>query len=186
MIADARVDGGAGKETAILATKRRIEQLNLAKSSPAGAQGRARAENKRGVEYLRNGQLAEAIQAFEAAYQLNSTNAEIAANLGYAHFRNNDPLAAEPLLLLSLVFEPGRAMSWANLGQSQAKQGKLDEAIASWALFYRFSQNRDSSIQFLKKMTLDEDSKMREAAKQALQATTKIAASGPVKNQAKP
>lgn len=185
MIADATVDGGAGKETAILASRRRIEQLNLGKSLPSGTQGRARAENKRGVEFLRSGQVAEAIKAFEAAYRLNSTNAEIVANLGYAHFRHYDARAAEPLLVLALVFEPGRSMSWANLGQSQAKQGKVGEAVASWALFYRFSQNRDATIQFLKKMALDEDSNMREAAKQALQATTKIASVRPAGSQGK-
>jgi len=90
-------------------------------------------------------------------------------NFGYAHLLHNDPQSAEPLLLLALVFEPGRATAWANLGQSYAKRGKRSEAVACFALAYRVSRNREVTRKFFFKLSEHEDKEVREAARQALQ-----------------
>lgn len=169
MIADARVDGGAGNEAAILRTKRRIEELKPTSSSRAGDSQRAAAENKRGIELLRTGQTDAALKAFEAAYEAAPANAEIINNLGYAHLRRNDLLAADPLLLLALSHEPGRANAWMNLGESYARQGKRADSVACFSLAYRFSRSRSVTRDFLRKLANSEDNELKEAAGQALQ-----------------
>ncbi len=169
MIAYARVEGGAGNEEALFETKRRIEELRPESSSGTGDRRRAGAENRRGIELLRTGQAAAAVQAFEAAYEAEPTNPEIINNLGYAHLRRNGALAAEPLLLLALRHEPGRAVAWVNLGESYARQGKHAEAVACFSLAYRFSRNRRLTRQFLEKLAENEDIEIKEAVGRTLQ-----------------
>lgn len=164
----AKTNGGVGKEEAIVTMTRRIERLNLKSASNSGSRMRAQVENERGIELLRNGQVAQAVQAFEAAYRSDPTDAEIINNLGYAHLRENDAPAAEPLLLLALIYEPGRATAWANLGESYAKQGKRVEAVACLALAYRFSGNRAATRQFLDKLAAGDDKDISEAATHTL------------------
>ena len=85
---------------------------------------RARAANDRGLNVLHDGHMADAVQAFQAAYQLAPTDVEIVNNFGYAYLRQHDPGAAEPWLLLALVLAPGRVNAWVNLGEAYAEQGR--------------------------------------------------------------
>jgi Flp pilus assembly protein TadD len=169
MIALSKVDGGLGNEDAIREAKRRIEELAPAKSSGSGGGRRAGADNERGIEFLRSGQAAEAMKAFEAAYEADPTSAEIINNLAYAHLRQNDPVAAERLLLLALSHEPGRANGWMNLGESYAGQGKRAAAVACFSLAYRFSRNRSVTRRFLENLAGNGSGEISKAAEQALQ-----------------
>ena len=90
-------------------------------------------------------------------------------NLGDAYQRLYNLQAAEPLLLLALVFAPGRANAWANLGQVYAKQGQHSAAVACYANAYRFSRNQDATRQLFQKWAEDEEYGVREAARQTLQ-----------------
>jgi hypothetical protein len=70
------------------------------------------------LELLHQGHMAEAVQAFQAAYQLAPTDVEIVNNFGYAYLRDRDPGAAEPWLLLSLVLSPADSNEGGHLFQS--------------------------------------------------------------------
>jgi len=67
MISYAMTEEGIGHEEAILAAKRRIEALKPKRLADATARKRARADNERGLQYIRDGRIAEALQAFQAA-----------------------------------------------------------------------------------------------------------------------
>lgn len=171
LISDAMADGGAGNAQAIMAVKRHIEALPLNRDVKPSTHQQARAANEHGLIVLREGHIAEAVQAFQAAYQLAPTDVEILNNFGYAYLRNHDPEAAEPWLLLALVLSPGRVNAWVNLGQAYAEQGQHNMAVACLANGYRFSKNQTATRQFLQKLgdNEDEDEEVRKAARQTLQ-----------------
>jgi hypothetical protein len=171
MITDAMADGGAGDVEGIMTAKRQIEALALNRHLEPGAHQRARAANERGLRAFREGQLGEAVQAFQFAYQLAPTDVEIVNNFGFAYLWNQDPEAAEPWLLLALVLAPERVNAWVNLGEAYAKQGQRSMAIACMANGYRFSRNQAATRQFLQTLADDEKqvSEIREAARQTLQ-----------------
>jgi Tfp pilus assembly protein PilF len=170
MISYAMANGGTGNAQAIMAVKRHIEALPLNRDVEPGAHQRARAANDRGLNILHEGHMAEAVQAFQTAYQLAPTDVEILNNFGYAYLRNHDPGAAEPWLLLALVWAPERVNAWVNLGQAYAKQGQHNMAVACLANGYRFSKNQIATRQFLQKLAdEDEDEEVRKAARQTLQ-----------------
>ena len=171
MITYAMAGGGAGDVEGIMAAMRRIEALPLDRSVEPGAHQRARAANERGLRAFRDGQLGDAVQAFQSAYQLAPTDVEIVNNFGFAYLWSQDPEAAEPWLLLALVLAPERVNAWVNLGEAYAKQGKPSMAIACMANGYRFSRNQGATRQFLQTLASDEkqDPEIREAARQTLQ-----------------
>ena len=171
LITYAMADGGKGDAEAILAVKRQIEALPLNRHVEPGVHQRARAANERGLHVLREGNMAEAVQAFQTAYELAPTDVEIVNNFGYAYLRHHDPEAAEPWLLLALVLAPERVNAWVNLGQAYAKQGQHNMAVACLANGYRFSKNQTATRQFLQKLAEDgdEDEAVRKAARQTLQ-----------------
>jgi Flp pilus assembly protein TadD len=168
MISYSMEDGGLGKEDAILGMRERIEALDLEKSFASSAQKRAQTANKLGIELLRDGRVAEAVETFETAYQATPNDAEVINNFGYAHLLNQNPEAAEPLLLQALVFDPGRANAWANLGQSYANRERASEAIACFALAYRFSSDRNVTREFLQRLALDDHQNVGDVARQTL------------------
>lgn len=171
LITYAMADGGAGNDQAISAVKRQIEALPLNRDVDPSTHQRARAANDRGLSVLREGHMAEAVQAFQAAYELAPTDVEIVNNFGYAYLRHHDPGAAEPWFLLALVLSPGRVNAWVNLGQAYAKQGQHSIAVACLANGYRFSKNQAATRQFLQRLAgdEDEDEAVRKAARQTLQ-----------------
>jgi Flp pilus assembly protein TadD len=120
---------------------------------------------------FREGQLEEAVQAFQAAHQFAPTDVEIVNNFGFAYLWNQDPEAAEPWLLLALVLAPERVNAWVNLGEAYAKQGQRSMAIACMANGYRFSRNQAATRQFLQTLADDEnqDPEIRKAARRTLQ-----------------
>jgi hypothetical protein len=172
LISYAMADGGAGNAEAIIAAKRHIEALPLNRDVEPGAHQRARAANDRGLNVLRDGHMADAVQAFQAAYQLAPTDVEIVNNFGYAYLRQHDPGAAEPWLLLALVLAPGRVNAWVNLGQAYAEQGQHSIAVACLANGYRFSKNQTATRQFLQKLADDED--QDEAVRNAVRDTLRL------------
>ena len=169
MISYAMTKGGVDHEADIAAAKRRLEALALKRQSDPGRRKQARDTNGKGLEYIRAGQWSEAVQAFQAAYTADPTDIEIINNLGYAHLRHGNAPAAEPVLLRALIFAPGRSSAWANLGETYAKQGNLQAAVACFAHAYRFSSNQDTTRTFLQTLSEDQDDKVRTAARQALQ-----------------
>ena len=80
MILAAMADGGGGNAKAILTGKHQLEALPLNRHVEPSAHQRARAANERGLHALREGHMAEAVQAFQAAYHLAPTDVEIVNN----------------------------------------------------------------------------------------------------------
>lgn len=161
-------DEGSGDEIAMNAMQDRLDALGFDRHVDADARARAQVENRKGTRQLREGRMSEALQSFHAAYRFDPVDAEIVNNLGYAYLRHGDPEAAEPLLLQALLFEPRRANAWANLGQSYAGQGKLDVAVASLSLAYRYSGDRETTHRFLTRLAGDQDDAASEAASRVL------------------
>jgi hypothetical protein len=171
MISASMANGGNGDVDAIMEAKRQIEALPLNQRLEAAAHQQARAANDRGLQLLREGNMAEAVQAFKAAYELAPTDVEIVNNFGYAYLQHNDPEAAEAWLLLAVVLMPERVNAWVNLGESYARQGEPRMAVGCLANGYRFSKHQTSTRQFLIKLAdkEDESAEVREAAHQTLQ-----------------
>jgi hypothetical protein len=171
MISASMANGGNGDVDAIMEAKRQIEALPLNRRLEAAAHQQARAANDRGLQLLREGNMAEAVQVFKAAYELAPTDVEIVNNFGYAYLQHNDPEAAEAWLLLAVVLMPERVNAWVNLGESYARQGEPRMAVGCLANGYRFSKHQASTRQFLIKLAdkEDESAEVREAAHQTLQ-----------------
>jgi hypothetical protein len=171
MISASMANGGNGDVDAIMAAKRQIDALPMTRRSEPAAHQQARAANDRGLQLLREGNMAEAVQAFKAAYELAPTDVEIVNNFGYAYLQHNDPEAAEAWLLLAVVLAPDRVNAWVNLGQSYARQGEPRMAVACLANGYRFSKHQTATRQFLAKLAEkeDEDAEVRKAAHLVLQ-----------------
>jgi Tetratricopeptide repeat len=171
MISASMANGGNGDVDAIMEAKHQIETLLLNQHSEPASHQQARAANDRGLQLLREGNMAEAVQAFKAAYELAPADVEIVNNFGYAYLQHNDPEAAEAWLLLAVVLAPDRVNAWVNLGESYARQGEPRMAVACLANGYRFSKHQTATRQFLIKLgdKEDEDAEVRKAAHQTLQ-----------------
>jgi tetratricopeptide (TPR) repeat protein len=171
MIGYASIEGGISNEPDIFEAKRRIEALNV-RTQPQGEKKKlTRENNQKGLKYSQAGKFTDAVQAFQEAYQANPGDVEVVNNLGTAYLVKGDLNGAEQFLRKALSLAPGRSNAWANLGQTYAKQGKMQEAVACFANTFRFSRNRETTRQFLLRLTEKEgeDEKVKEAAKQALQ-----------------
>jgi tetratricopeptide (TPR) repeat protein len=169
MITAAMSDGGVQHEEQISAIKRRIETLNLKGRLPTISRKRARDANERGLNYIRDGQFALAVEAFRAGQEADPADIEITNNLGHAYLRHDDMHTAEQWLLQALMLAPGRSSAWADLAQTFAKQGNLTAAQACFAHTYRFSRNKDTTRRMLEGLTTDAHEQVAAAAKQALQ-----------------
>ena len=66
----------------------------------------------------------EASIEFLAAYEIDSTNAEVAEKLGYALYKDGKSLPAINALLRSLLAAPQRTSTWGNLGVAYALAGE--------------------------------------------------------------
>jgi tetratricopeptide (TPR) repeat protein len=169
MITAAMADGGVQHEEDISAAKHRIETLNLKGRLTPVSRKRAREANERGLKSIRDGQFAQAVEAFQAAQEADPTDIEISNNLGHAYLRHDDVHAAEQWLFQALMLAPGRSSAWADLAQTYAKQGNLTAARACFAHAYRFARNRGTTHRVLEGLTTDANEHVAEAAKQALQ-----------------
>ena len=120
MIKSAMARGGMDNEEEILAAKRRIEARRPSRPTDPDARRQARAANEQGRGALQESRVADAVQAFQAAYKANPTDVEIINNLGFAYLFQSDLQAAELWLLRALILSPGRSIAWANLGHVYA------------------------------------------------------------------
>ena len=180
MMTYAMTNGGVDHEADITAAKRRLEERTPRKQADPSARQQARAANERGRSALRESRVAEALQAFQAAYTADPTDVEIINNLGYAYLFQDDLQTAELWLLHALVLSPGRSMAWANLGHVYAAQGNPRGAVACFANAYRFAPNKETMRKSLQILARDNaNDKVREAARQSLQLSLMQASTTP-------
>lgn len=68
----------------------------------------------------------------DKAQKLDSRNPEVALNIGYAHYQTKGYAEAEKAFKAGLDINPGSAMAWTFLGESQDRQHRFEEAIVSY------------------------------------------------------
>ena len=77
----------------------------------------------------RLGRLDDAIEAYDAALRLDSSDSEIAGRLGRRYFSANQYDKALPLLEMSLDAEPDNAVNWALVTRIYLSKSNLDRAL---------------------------------------------------------
>src|SRR5205823_2007235 len=134
----------------------------------------ARVANDRGLSYLQDGRIADAINTLQEAYRANPADIEIVNNLGFAYLMNNDPVSAENYLLIALTMRWDRSAAWGNLGQAYVKKGQMADAVASFSNAYRFSGDLNQTHSyFLALMQKENDVNLKQALRQAIQVGVK-------------
>lgn len=130
--------------------------LELGVKPPRGDTKNARKYNDEALVLLKNNQFEEASELFASAHELDPSDIEITDNYAYALLKANKLKEAKTISEDAIAMNPGRATTWATLGQVLALQGKINEATASFSIAYRFSKNRLKTHQFFKDANKDE------------------------------
>ena len=161
------VDSSArGDDNALIDLRNMVEELPFV---GRGQRREARKLNSQGLAQLGQQQFVPAIEALSKARDLDPADAEIANNLGYAHYKAGQLLEAEKILRETLAIAPGRAAAWGNLGDLFAVTGKPDKAVAAYRNAYRFSRAPDKTlIYFRQQQQNDASSEVRQALASAL------------------
>ncbi len=102
---------------------------NRAVATPQSSVDLAEAEVTRGSTFLRDGQIPEAVRAYQAALAASPGDARILAMLGLAYFRGGLFAEARPVYEELVALAPGDASHHLNLGLVYLKVGDADGAI---------------------------------------------------------
>jgi len=161
------VDSSArGDEGALLDLRNMVEELPFV---GRGQRREARKLNAQGLAQLGQQQFAAAIEVLGRARDLDPADAEIANNLGYAHYKAGQSAEAEKVLRETLAIAPGRAAAWGNLGDLFATQGKPERAVAAYRNTYRFSRAPDKTLNYFRQQQQnDASAEVRQALALAL------------------
>ncbi|MGQ0591269.1 MAG: tetratricopeptide repeat protein [Gammaproteobacteria bacterium] len=159
--------------------QRRVQEirglLERTRKVPRGNRRGARQLNDEGLEMFRVGNYTEALQSFRLGHETDPGDIEIHNNMGYALLMVADLAGAEAVLIEVLMLAPGRAAAWGNLGHVYARQGKLQEAIASFSNVLRFSSNPGKALAFFANAAeSDPDANVREAARRVREMSNSI------------
>jgi predicted Zn-dependent protease len=123
-------------------TGRRVEVQAM------GNKAVARKLNAAALEALKQDDVAGAIAQLRQARQENPQDVEIAANLGFALVKADDPAAAQVVLKEALLLNPRRTSTWTPLAEALALSGQMDQAKAAIWVAFQWSSNRDKSLAF--------------------------------------
>lgn len=161
------IDSSArGDDNALLDLRNMVEELPFV---GRGQRREARKLNAQGLAQLGQQQFAPAIEALARARDFDPADAEIANNLGYAHYKAGQLAEAEKVLRETLAIAPGRAAAWGNLGDLFAVRGKPDKAVAAYRNAYRFSRAPDKTLNYFRQQQQNDASgEVRQALAAAL------------------
>ena len=134
-----------GDLDAVRATATLMEQLP---KPDLGNKAVARKLNAAALEALKQDDVAGAIAQLRQARQENPQDVEIAANLGFALVKADDPAAAQVVLKEALLLNPRRTSTWTPLAEALALSGQMDQAKAAIWVAFQWSSNRDKSLAF--------------------------------------
>ncbi|MFZ2267439.1 MAG: tetratricopeptide repeat protein [Azonexus sp.] len=155
-----------GDENALLDLRNMVEELPFV---GRGQRREARKLNTQGLGLLAQQQFGPAIEALVRARDTDPADAEIANNLGYAHYKAGQLAAAEKILRETLAIAPGRAAAWGNLGDLFAVLGQSDRAVAAYRNAYRFSRAPDKTLNYFRQQQQnDASTSVRQALAVAL------------------
>jgi Tfp pilus assembly protein PilF len=134
-----------GDLDAVRATATLMDQLP---KPDLGNKAVARKLNAAALEALKQDDVAGAIAQLRQARQENPQDVEIAANLGFALVKADDPVAAQVVLKEALLLNPRRTSTWTPLAEALALSGQMDQAKAAIWVAFQWSSNRDKSLAF--------------------------------------
>ncbi len=158
-------DDGNHYETQIQELKQKIDGL----PKPAkGERKSARAINEQALSLFNSGKVAESIELFNQASQLDKSDPEILNNLGYALLRNGKLDEAKTAILDALAISPGRSSAWQNLADILTIQGDKARGIKAFENVYRFSKNRTKTYKSMQKLNNTDGSVLKEARQLAM------------------
>ncbi|MBC7548722.1 MAG: trypsin-like peptidase domain-containing protein [Polaromonas sp.] len=139
----ALAQAASGSEEALLLSS--MSQLVRMKPGPtkltAEQRTSVRSHSIKGLAAIKASRFGEAGDEFLAAYQIDSTDAEVAENLGYALLKDGKIGPATRALLRSLMAAPQRSTAWGNLGGAYAHGGEKVLAIAAFTLSLRYAKS---------------------------------------------
>ncbi len=144
------------------------DQLSTIPKPPRGDRAKARNLNDVGLERFRENDYSQAVSYFRQAHAADAGDIEVAANLGMACVRAGDTQCALKSLGHALTLAPNRTATWVPLAETFAQADRGDLAAASYALAYRFSVNREKTLQFLNGIIEGDDINLAVAARTAL------------------
>lgn len=160
-------DGGLSREPEIQQAKLQIESL----PKPAkGNKKAARAINDKGLALAKAYDFDNAAKMFWEAYQLDSSDVEIIGNLGFAYLKQGNLEYAQQAIINALILSPGRASTWANLGEMFGASGDMAKAAACFSNTYRFSKDRSKTLNAMRKLNATENiENVRQARAKAIE-----------------
>ncbi|MBB1074782.1 cell envelope integrity protein TolA [Rhodoferax sp. 4810] len=126
-------------------------QFDSLKKPKPGNRVAARKLNDEGLAAMKNGDFGVAVSFFREGLAHNLLDVEIAANMGYAFVRNEQPKDAITVLTLTLVINPRRSATWAPLAEAFALNGQLEEAVAALWIEYQWSPNQEKLVAIYQK-----------------------------------
>jgi hypothetical protein len=166
MITLAMQHGGEGQEVQLEALRQQIEALPKPKRGDRKA---ARLQHDKGLAEFKKERYAQALQLFLTAYQLDAGDVEVVNNVGMAYLKTGNLPEAARYLGGALSLAPNRAAAWGNLAEVFARNARLEEAVAAYALTYRYSKNKDATRRLLEAQTTNvDDPQVMQPAKAAL------------------
>lgn len=129
----------------------------------------ARRVNNEGLIFIQKKQYENAVPLLEKASNLDLSDIEVMNNYGYALMKSNQLERAESVLSKALEIKPDRVSAWANYADTMALSGKEDFAVAAYLNAFRFSKDREKTVQFFnKQLQVETNSTVRSAIEKAL------------------
>jgi hypothetical protein len=142
MLTYAMTRGGVDKEVHIIAVKERIKAHAPKGLSDPSRKKQADVAKARGRVAWHKGRVAEAVHAFQDAYNADPTDPKTVENLGIMYREQGNLKLAARYLLQALVLQPESFEAWLNLGRIYATQGHLREAVGCFAHAYRYGKEK--------------------------------------------
>ncbi|TDR32508.1 tetratricopeptide repeat protein [Hydromonas duriensis] len=109
----------------------------------------ARSLNADGIRLSKQGNIEQALLAFERAAQLNPNDGEILGNLAYSHYQQGHYEASEQVLYRALSIKPKRGASWILMGQLRSVRGDLNGAVEALDKYLYFSSRKNAAVEQL-------------------------------------
>lgn len=109
----------------------------------------SRSLNAEGLRLSVQGNIEQALLAFEQAAQLNPNDSEILGNLAYSHYQLGHYQPAEQVLYRALSIKPKRGSSWLLVGQLSSVRGDLNGAVEALDKYLYFSSRKNAAVEQL-------------------------------------
>ncbi len=125
------------------------EKIDNFEKPARGNRTLARKLNDEGLKAFRDNDFSLASATFARAWQEDSSDAEVAANLGFARVKVNDFTGAKEALMGALKIDPRRTSTWVPIAELLAKsQPKTGAAVSALLIAYEWSSARQKAIDF--------------------------------------